>query len=179
MVLQALFLVSVAVTLLMGKKHQEASIMESVSELTFHGDEDGGISQNTFHRVEPSISKLSNCKEDETRRCNPTTGWNKDSPHEEKSLLGESSEKERSGWCNQSEFRLHCSQDDECRSPGVCQHISCHYPHVAEFRYIPGLSLCQIHFVKQVGVHDEHPGSDCGWHCRQPPHPCCRPLCQI
>ena len=129
MVLQALFLVSVAVTLLMGKKHQEATIMESVNELTFHGDEDGGISQKT---VEPSISKLSNCKEDETRRCNPTTGWNSASPNEEKSLLGE----ERSGWCNQSELRLHCSQDDECRSPGVCQHISCHYPHVAEFRYL-------------------------------------------
>ena len=145
--LQVLFLVSVAVTLLNCKKYPETSsngnwgksgIMENANELPFHGDEDGGISQNTFHTVEPSINmretKFSNFKVEQTRESNSTTGWNGASPQKEKSLLGESSEEERSQWCNQSELRLHCSQDDECRSPGVCQHISCHYPHVAEFR---------------------------------------------
>ena len=81
-------------------------------------------------------TESSNCQEVETRRYNPTR-WNRF----EKRLSSESSDEEISQWCNQSEFSLHCSQEDECRSPGICQHISCHYPHVAEFRSIPAYPL--------------------------------------
>ena len=81
-------------------------------------------------------NESSNCQEVETRRYN-LTRWNR----LEKRLSSESSDEEISQWCNQSEFSLHCSQEDECRSPGICQHISCHYPHVAEFRSIPAYPL--------------------------------------
>ena len=39
-------------------------------------------------------------------------------------------------------------------------------------------SLGQNQNQLQVGVHDKHPGSDSGWHSRQPAHPCRRPLCE-
>ena len=132
MKLQLLLLVVMAASLANCKKNAEASSNVSESELGFYGGEDDGIS------MVPSETKreneLSNCQEDGTRRSKPVTRWNRFSPNEEKS---ESSEEETSRWCNQSELSLHCSQDDECRSPGICQHISCHYPHVAEFRSIP------------------------------------------
>ena len=130
--LQLLLLVVMAASIANCKKNAEASSNVSESELGFYVVEDDGIS------MDPSETKreneLSNCQEDGTRRSKPVTRWNRFSPNEEKS---ESSEEERSRWCNQSELSLHCSQDDECRSPGICQHISCHYPHVAEFRSIP------------------------------------------
>ena len=134
MKLQLLLLVVMAASLANCKKKTgtRSNVSENESELGFYGGEDGGIS------MDPSETKreneLSNCQEDGTRRSKPVTGWNCFSPNEEKS---ESSEEERSRWCNQSELSLHCSQDDECRSPGICQHISCHYPHVAEFRSVP------------------------------------------
>ena len=122
---QLLLLVVMAASLANCKKNAEASSNVSESELGFYVVEDDGIS------MDPSETKreneLSNCQEDGTRRSKPVTRWNRFSSNEE----------ERSRWCNQSELSLHCSQDDECRSPGICQHISCHYPHVAEFRSIP------------------------------------------
>ena len=39
-------------------------------------------------------------------------------------------------------------------------------------------SLGQNQNQLQVGVHDKHPGSDSGWHSRQPAHPGRRPLCE-
>ena len=138
--LQLLLLVVMAASRANCKKKTgtHSNVSENESELGFYGGEDGGISQKAFYSVDPSETKrqneLSNCQEDGTRRCKPVTRWNRFSPNEEKS---ESSVEERSRWCNQSELSLHCSQDDECRSPGICQHISCHYPHVAEFRSVP------------------------------------------
>ena len=132
--LQLLLLVVMAASLANCKKKRgtRSNVSENESELGFYGGEDGGIS------MDPSETKreneLSNCQEDGTRRSKPVTRWNRFSPNEEKS---ESSEEETSRWCNQSELSLHCSQDDECRNPGICQHISCHYPHVAEFRSVP------------------------------------------
>ena len=142
-----LFLVSMVASLANCKKYpgsssnrnwRESDVTKGASELSFHRGANGGISQKAFYTVNLSDNKKDNesrdCQEDETRHCNPiTAGWNQFSPNEEKSLLVESREEETNR-CNRSEFSLHCSQDDECRSPGVCQHISCHYPHVAEFR---------------------------------------------
>ena len=140
MKLQLLLRVVLAASLANCKRNTGASSDVSESELGFNEDEDGGTSQKAFYSVDPSEinqeNELSNCQEDKTRRCNAVTRWTSVSSNEENSWSSESNEEETSRWCNQSELSLHCSQDDECRNPGICQHISCHYPHVAEFRSI-------------------------------------------
>ena len=189
-----LFLVSMVASLANCKKYpgsssnrnwRESDVTKGASELSFHRGANGGISQKAFYTVNLSDNKKDNesrdCQEYETRHCNPiTAGWNQFSPNEEKSLLVESREEETNR-CNRSEFSLHCSQDDECRSPGVCQHISCHYPHVAEFRcpvLISPPASTRFTIWPQVCLYDKHPGGYTGWHYGQSPYPYCRPLCE-
>ena len=125
---QLLLLVPVAASLVNCQKYP------GTDSGVFTSYDEGRNSSKAFHTVNIRENESIKCNEDKTQRCNLTTGWSGSSPIEEKSRWGDSIEEEASQ-CNQSEFSLHCSQEDECRSPGVCQHISCHYPHVAEFRF--------------------------------------------